>query len=171
MAAFSSRPAGMFTAMRPNRSQPRQPRSERSETCPKLRRPSTVDGCLTIRRGEWITTDFEPGVRGCFEALFQLHGAREAVLSTGGRVMPWNGREDTPHEPMRGFAAAAGLQCLSVAGGHLGGLFRDGAEGRAAAADFWGNQVAMRAVWPGEARRWAEKWRITLSLIRPTVLS
>ena len=84
-------------------------------------------------------------MRACFEALFQLHGAREAVLSTGGPVMPWNGREDTPHEPMRGFAAAAGLQFLSVAGDHLGVLFRHGAESAAAFADFSREQVASRA--------------------------
>jgi hypothetical protein len=42
--------------------------------------------------------------------------------------MLWNGREDTLHEPMRGLAAAAGLQFLSVAGDHLGVLFRHGAE-------------------------------------------
>jgi pimeloyl-ACP methyl ester carboxylesterase len=80
------------------------------------------------RLTEWVTSELEPGVLACFEALFQLEGAREAVLSTSGPVMLWNGREDTPHEPMRGFAAADGLRFLSVAGDHLGPLFRHGAE-------------------------------------------
>ncbi|WP_454632612.1 hypothetical protein [Bradyrhizobium cenepequi] len=32
---------------------------------------------------EWVTPACEPGVRGCFEALGQLDGAREAVMGAG----------------------------------------------------------------------------------------
>jgi pimeloyl-ACP methyl ester carboxylesterase len=77
---------------------------------------------------QWITSDFEPGVRACFEALFQLQGASAALLSAGVPVLLWNGREDLAHDPMRAFAAAEGVSFLSVEGDHLGVIFRHGAE-------------------------------------------
>ncbi len=76
----------------------------------------------------WVTAEFEPGVRACFDALGELQGAREAVLSSGGPVMLWNGRDDTPCAPMQRFAAAHGLPHLAVAGDHLAPLFRHGGE-------------------------------------------
>ena len=41
-------------------------------------------------------------VRACFEALYQLEGARAALLSTDVRVMLWNGRKDLAHDKMQG---------------------------------------------------------------------
>ncbi len=76
----------------------------------------------------WVTAEFEPGVRACFEALGELSGAQEAVLSAGGPVMLWNGRDDTPCGPMQRFAAANGIAHLAVTGDHLGPLFRHGGE-------------------------------------------
>ena len=81
------------------------------------------------RLTEWIRSEFESGVHACFDALSQLHGARDAVLAAGVPVMLWNGREDTSHDPMKTFAEANGLQLLSTAGDHNGMLFRHGAEG------------------------------------------
>lgn len=78
------------------------------------------------RLAGWVTSECEPGVRACFNALGQLQGAKEAVLSTGVPVMLWNGCEDAPHNPMQRFASANGFQFLSVAGDHLGALFRHG---------------------------------------------
>jgi hypothetical protein len=80
------------------------------------------------RLTQWVTSDFEPGVRACFEALYQLEGARAALLSTGVPVMLWNGREDLAHDKMQAFAATERLSFLSVEGDHLGVIFRHGAE-------------------------------------------
>jgi pimeloyl-ACP methyl ester carboxylesterase len=77
---------------------------------------------------QWVTSDFEPGVRACFEALYQLEGAKVALLSTGVPVMLWNGREDVAHDQMRALATTEGLRFLSVEGDHLGAIFRHGAE-------------------------------------------
>jgi pimeloyl-ACP methyl ester carboxylesterase len=80
------------------------------------------------RLTQWVTSDFEPGVRACFETLYQLEGARAALLSTGVPVMLWNGREDLAHDKMQAFAATERLSFLSVEGDHLGMIFRHGAE-------------------------------------------
>ncbi len=80
------------------------------------------------RLAGWVTPEFEPGVRACFEALGELSGAQEAVLSTNRPVMLWNGRDDTPCAPMQRFAETNGLPHLAVVGDHLGPLFRHGAE-------------------------------------------
>jgi pimeloyl-ACP methyl ester carboxylesterase len=77
---------------------------------------------------EWVTPAFEPGVRACFEALGQLQGAREAVLSTEFPVMIWEGRDDPNHDARKNFATAHGLRFLSTAGDHLGMLLRHRAE-------------------------------------------
>ena len=71
---------------------------------------------------KWVTREFEPGVRACFEALNQLQGAREAVLTADFPVLLWNGRDDLYYDPMQAFAAANGLRFLSTAGDHLGML-------------------------------------------------
>ena len=80
------------------------------------------------RLTQWVTSDFEPGIRACFEALCQLEGARAALLSAGVPVMLWNGREDLAHDEMQAFAATERLKFLSVEGDHLGVIFRHGAE-------------------------------------------
>jgi pimeloyl-ACP methyl ester carboxylesterase len=77
---------------------------------------------------DWVTPEIEPGVRACFDALSQLEGAREAVLTAGVAVLLWNGRDDSYHDPMKEFAGATGLPLLSTAGDHLGMLFTHGAE-------------------------------------------
>ena len=77
---------------------------------------------------QWVTTDFVAGVRACFAALDQLDGAKEAVLAANVPVLLWNGRNDTPHDPMQRFAVANRLRFLSIAGDHLGMLFKEGAE-------------------------------------------
>ena len=76
----------------------------------------------------WVTGSAEAAVRACFAALRDLDGAKEAVLSKRFPVMLWNGREDSPHDPMQRFAHDNGLRYLSVSGDHLGALFRHGAE-------------------------------------------
>lgn len=77
---------------------------------------------------EWVRSEYEAGLRACFDALGQLKGAGEAVLSANVPVLLWNGREDSPHDPMRNFAAANRLQFLSIVGDHLGILFKQGPE-------------------------------------------
>jgi pimeloyl-ACP methyl ester carboxylesterase len=77
---------------------------------------------------EWITPEFEPGVRACFEGLRQLEGAREAVLTADFPVMSWNGRDDPYHDPMQAFAAANSLPFLSTAGDHVAAVLLHGAE-------------------------------------------
>jgi pimeloyl-ACP methyl ester carboxylesterase len=77
----------------------------------------------------WVTPAFEPGVRGCFEALGELQGAREAVLTVEFPRMIWEGRDDPNHDTRKKFATTHGLRFLSTAGDHLGMIFRHGAEG------------------------------------------
>jgi hypothetical protein len=67
-------------------------------------------------------------VRACFEALSQLQGAREAVLTAEFPVMIWEGRDDPFHDSRKTFATTQGLRFLSTAGDHLGMLLRHGAE-------------------------------------------
>jgi pimeloyl-ACP methyl ester carboxylesterase len=76
----------------------------------------------------WVTPDFEPGVRACFEALRQLEGACEAVLTADFPVMIWDGRDDPYHDPMQAFAAGNGLPFLSTAGDHVAAVLLPGAE-------------------------------------------
>lgn len=73
---------------------------------------------------EWITPAFEPGVRACFDALSQLAGAREAVLSADFPVMIWEGRDDPCHDAMQAFAAANELPFLSTAGHHVAAVLQ-----------------------------------------------
>jgi pimeloyl-ACP methyl ester carboxylesterase len=73
---------------------------------------------------EWVTPEFEPAVRDCFEALSQLQGAREAVLTDDFPVMIWAGRDDPYHDPMQAFATANGLPFLSGIGDHVAAVLQ-----------------------------------------------
>ncbi len=75
-----------------------------------------------------VTADVVVAVRACFVALDQLDGAKDAVLAANVPVLLWNGRNDTPHDPMQRFAIANRLHFLSIAGDHLGVLFKQGEE-------------------------------------------
>jgi pimeloyl-ACP methyl ester carboxylesterase len=77
---------------------------------------------------EWVTPACEPGVRGAFDALSQLDGAREAVLSAAFPVMIWEAIDDPNHDARQNIALANGLRFLSSAGDHLGMLLKHGAE-------------------------------------------
>ena len=77
---------------------------------------------------EWVTPEFGPAVRACFEALSQLHGARDAVLAADFPVMIWDGQSDSYHDPMQAFAAANGLPFLSSAGDHVAAVMLPSAE-------------------------------------------
>jgi pimeloyl-ACP methyl ester carboxylesterase len=77
---------------------------------------------------EWVTPEFEPGVRACFETLSQLQGARDAVLAGDFPVMIWEGQSDPGHGPMQAFAAANGLAFLSTAGDHVAAVLHPSAE-------------------------------------------
>ena len=59
-------------------------------------------------------------VRACFEALYQLEGARAALLSTDVRVMLWSGRKDLAHDKMQGARRQGKAELFSVQGDHLG---------------------------------------------------
>jgi pimeloyl-ACP methyl ester carboxylesterase len=77
---------------------------------------------------EWVTPEFEPGVRACFDALSQLQGARDAVLTADFPVMIWEGQSDPGHDPLQAFAAANGLPFLSTSGDHVAAVLRPSAE-------------------------------------------
>ncbi|WP_316190922.1 alpha/beta hydrolase [Bradyrhizobium sp. SZCCHNS2096] len=106
-----------------------------SGLAPGTNGPVTFDGFMKFARAtapkltEWVTSEHEAGVRACFEALYELEGAEQAVLGLTQPVMLWNGRHDPAHDPMQAFAKAHGLHDLSTEGDHLGMLFRHGAEG------------------------------------------
>jgi pimeloyl-ACP methyl ester carboxylesterase len=78
---------------------------------------------------EWITPEYEGGLRACFEALAELGGAREAMAAAGVPVMIWEGRDDPFHDARKAFAVANGWRFLSTPGDHLGMLLAHGAEG------------------------------------------
>ena len=75
-----------------------------------------------------VTTESEPGLRACFEALGQLDGAGKAVLEAGFPVMIWEGQDDPAHARRKAFTDANGLRFLSTAGDHLGMVFTHAAE-------------------------------------------
>jgi pimeloyl-ACP methyl ester carboxylesterase len=77
---------------------------------------------------QWVTPEFEPGVRACFETLSQLQGARDAVLTADFPVMIWEGQGDPGHDPMRAFATANGLPFLSTSGDHVAAVLRPSSE-------------------------------------------
>lgn len=77
---------------------------------------------------QWITADVLPGVRGCFEALAELQGAREALVSKRFPVLIWDGRGDPDHEAKKTFANDNALPFISTTGDHLGMLFRHATE-------------------------------------------
>lgn len=76
----------------------------------------------------WMTTDVEPGLRACWDALQDMHGSSAAVLGAGAPVMLWSGRDDPYHSHMSAFAQANGLPMLSVPGDHLTAMTQHGAE-------------------------------------------
>ena len=84
----------------------------------------------------WVTTESEPGLRACFEALGQLDGAGKAVLEAGFPVMIWEGQDDPAHARRKGFADANGLRFLSTAGDHLGMVLTHGVESAKGIRDF-----------------------------------
>jgi len=84
----------------------------------------------------WVTPEIEPAMRACFEALGQLDGAREAVLSGDFPVLLWDGREDPYHGQAQAFAASQGLAFLSSDGGHVPAIVTPGAETVAKLAAF-----------------------------------
>jgi len=102
---------------------------------PGAKGPITFDGFMKFARATapqltaWVTAENEAGVRACFDALYQLDGAEQAVLGLACPVMLWNGRDDPAHDPMQVFAEKHGLRYLSTGGDHLGMLFRHGREG------------------------------------------
>ena len=77
---------------------------------------------------EWITPDALPGLRACWDALYQLEGAEAAVLGAGLSVLLWNGCEDLYYGSMQTFAAANHLQFLSVQGDHIKAITTYGSE-------------------------------------------
>jgi pimeloyl-ACP methyl ester carboxylesterase len=77
---------------------------------------------------KWVTPEFEPGVRACFDALGQLEGARDVLLTAGLPVMLWAGRADPIHDPVRALANANGWPFLSGAGDHIAAVLRADAE-------------------------------------------
>jgi hypothetical protein len=101
---------------------------------PTRKGPLTFDTFMKFaRRGgseliEWVTSENEPGVRACFDALSQLDGAREAVVDAGVPVLVWEGRDDPAHDHRKAIAEAAGLAFISTAGDHLDMLLVHGTE-------------------------------------------
>jgi pimeloyl-ACP methyl ester carboxylesterase len=77
---------------------------------------------------KWVTPEFQPGVRACFDALGQLEGARGALLTAGLPVMLWAGRDDPIHDPVRALADANGWPFLSAAGDHVAAVLQPDAE-------------------------------------------
>lgn len=94
--------------------------------------PLTFDALLAFARRtapklvEWISPRYEAGIRACFDALGQLEGASQAVLSLPAPVMIWSGRSDSSYAAMSAFAADNGLEFLSTPGDHLGMIFQHG---------------------------------------------
>ena len=77
---------------------------------------------------EWVTPDIEPAVHGCFEALSELDGAREAILNKEFPVTIWDGHDDPDHQTKMAFAKDNAFPFISTPGDHLGMLFRYPAE-------------------------------------------
>jgi len=77
---------------------------------------------------DWITPEYEPGVRACFDALGELEDARDAVQAAGVPVMVWEAQGDPTHDRRKAFAEANHFQFLSTAGDHLGMVLVHGAE-------------------------------------------
>ena len=101
---------------------------------PTRKGPLQFDAFMNFARAtaphltRWVTTDSEPGLRACFDALGQLDGAGKAVLEAGFPVMIWEGQDDPAHARRKAFADANGLRFLSTAGDHLGMVLSHGAE-------------------------------------------
>jgi len=101
---------------------------------PGPRGPIDFEAFMTFARRtapkltEWVTPEVEPGVRGCFEALGELEGARDALSNKEFPVMIWDGRDDPDHVTKKTFAGDNGIRFRSTPGDHLGVLFRHAAE-------------------------------------------
>ncbi len=90
----------------------------------------------------WITPEVEPGLRACWDALFQLEGAEAAVIGLGRPVLLWNGAQDPYHDPMQIWAGKHGLSFLSVPGDHITSVFESSAA----------SSAGLRAFFDGAAR-------------------
>ena len=94
----------------------------------------------------WVTPEIKPGVRACFEAMSQLEGAYEAIMTARFPVLFWQGEGDTGHDRMQTFAASNGFPFLSSAGDHVAAVLRPDAKAIQGIRSFFDSRGASVAV-------------------------
>lgn len=115
---------------------------------PDVDRGAYFLGLLTTARQSasalvaWVTPEYEPGVCACWEALAELDGAEDAVMTAGVPLLLWSGREDPNHGPMQRFATDRDLPFLSTDGDHQTAIWR---HGQVAAAEILGFLQSVEA--------------------------
>lgn len=67
---------------------------------------------------EWVTPEVEPGLRACWDALFELDGVAEALTALPCPGLIWCGEDDPYHDGARACADVCKLSFLSVPGDH-----------------------------------------------------
>jgi len=71
---------------------------------------------------EWITSEVEPALAACWNALFELDGVDDALRALRCPVLLWSGVDDLCHESMKSLAEANGFAFLSTRGDHAGAM-------------------------------------------------
>lgn len=91
--------------------------------------PPTFDQFMAFARqaapflANTVSSEDEPAVRACFDALTELDGACSAVLDLKAPVLLWAAEDDPYHGSMRRFASRHGVPFVSTGGNHLSAIF------------------------------------------------
>ncbi|WP_448951898.1 alpha/beta fold hydrolase [Labrys neptuniae] len=94
----------------------------------------------------WVTREDEPGLRASWDALAEMDGLAEALLSKGPPPLFWCGRDDIRGGHMQAFADRHGLPMIWTAGNHNSVVYEHAREGaRAVRAALDARREAERA--------------------------
>lgn len=77
----------------------------------------------------WVTPADEPGLHASWDALAEMDGLAEALLSSRAPVLMWCGRDDIRGRHMKVFAERHGLEMIWTAGNHNSVVYEHAPEG------------------------------------------
>ena len=66
----------------------------------------------------WVTPEVEPALQACWDAMQTREGQAAFVASKRCKTFLWCGSDDPAYGPVAAFAAAHGLDLLTVPGNH-----------------------------------------------------
>lgn len=92
----------------------------------------------------WVTPADESGLRACFDAMDELEGGGDAIVSFKGPVLLWSGDQDPYNPAMKRLAASHGIPFFTAKGDHLSAVYAADADLLRALRDFWKGATPVR---------------------------